>query len=460
MTKDLAPEQMVGVLARPIKEKHRRWPKVLIGLVLIDGLAVSVMQAFPNIAVATANLINFQSNGLAQRSSQTVYSGLTIDKLPAEQQQDISFTDNNYVGSLKDITSYSNQNQKLYLQGYISVPNLGIYQPIYYGTSNTVLANGAGTVKDGQKMGEGNYGVSAHNMGSYANWIVPVPSVSGAYIKPGSYFTALQSGTPGAIYTTDGEYIYTFKQANKQRTNLGNSNVLSDDYPYDRKEYSYTIKTADGLSTGRKATDTGLGLGSQKIDNETVGQFKLSGLNRGDADTIYTVRFKTNSKYADKLSNKSFELGVRTDGETIPNVKAKVKEVKVENGEVVLLFNLTGDVESAFATMGAYVQVDQIEAAAYITLTTCVVDNNAPSPNRIVDTGVLVDKIKFSKADKVLQHLFPDVVNTRTAVSSASQGNVKPQSNVKLNWWQKIVQWIGHGLLAQNDVLNKLQGRK
>lgn len=54
--------------------------------------------------------------------------------------------------------------QQLPVIGGIAIPDLKINLPIFKGLSNTALMYGAGTMKEDQKMGEGNYSLASHHI--------------------------------------------------------------------------------------------------------------------------------------------------------------------------------------------------------------------------------------------------------------------------------------------------------
>lgn len=64
--------------------------------------------------------------------------------------------------SLENIVKYQGQGGR-YSMGQVAIPELNMKIPIYKGVSNYVLATGAGTMKENQKMGEGNYALASHN---------------------------------------------------------------------------------------------------------------------------------------------------------------------------------------------------------------------------------------------------------------------------------------------------------
>lgn len=436
----------------------------LIGIGLADGLTVGVLQASPASAVALANLISYNTNALGNRQTTKIYTHVDQSKLTQLQKQQVTFTDNNYVSSMNSLTDYLGNTSALYLQGYVAVPNVGISEPIYYGTSNTALANGAGTAKDNQVMGQGNYAISAHNMGSYVNWKVPVPAVAGGYINPGSYFTALQLQTPTYIYTTDGQNIYTYKEASREVTNVGNGNVLSDSYAYDDAYYNYDVRDEDGQATGNTDTSVGLGLGGGNNTSEAVGSYKLSTLVADkDVKTTYVVNYQTKYRYASKLDADNFKIEVVTGDTTIKGVSAKVSKVAYKNGTLAVSFKFKGDLATAAATVGAKVVLKQLQNNAFVTLTTCVVPGTGgASADRIINTGKLVKVTAFDKAPAKLQKLFPALLKTSVQTvdvsqtgTSADETRVQGLGDITLTPWQKVLQTIGNVLLAQSDWLTK-----
>lgn len=67
--------------------------------------------------------------------------------------------------SAQQLKKYQRLKQPIYLRGYVTIPAIGVYQPIYEGTSLKTLAYGAGTIKPNQEMGKmGNYAIAAHNL--------------------------------------------------------------------------------------------------------------------------------------------------------------------------------------------------------------------------------------------------------------------------------------------------------
>ena len=80
------------------------------------------------------------------------------------------------------------------IQGIIYVPDLKIKLPIMKGLSDSNLLAGAGTMKENQKLGEGNFSLAGHNMKDES-------------LLFGSLMN-IKDGTK--VYASDGENIYEY----------------------------------------------------------------------------------------------------------------------------------------------------------------------------------------------------------------------------------------------------------
>ena len=98
----------------------------------------------------------------------------------------------------------SNTKQPLYLNGWLTIPVIGLERQIFEGTSDRVLSYGAGTINPNQSPDKiGNYGLAAHN---YGDW------------NYGQGFSKLQSTGSAIIgnyaYIIDDTKLYTYKLTN------------------------------------------------------------------------------------------------------------------------------------------------------------------------------------------------------------------------------------------------------
>ncbi|KXT77084.1 Sortase A, LPXTG specific [Streptococcus sp. DD10] len=88
--------------------------------------------------------------------------------------------------------------QQLPVIGGISIPDLKLNLPIFKGLENAGLYYGAGTMKEGQQMGQGNYALASHH----------VFGITGANDM---LFSPLERSKTGMkIYLTDKEKVYTY----------------------------------------------------------------------------------------------------------------------------------------------------------------------------------------------------------------------------------------------------------
>ena len=132
--------------------------------------------------------------------------------------------------SLENVVKYQNQGQSgRYSLGQIAIPELNMRIPIYKGVSNYVLATGAGTLKENQKMGEGNYALASHNY----------------FGDKTILFSPLVDAKQGMkIYTTDLENIYEYEITSVDIIEPTKVSVI-----YDQKDKTeITLITCDDLN--------------------------------------------------------------------------------------------------------------------------------------------------------------------------------------------------------------------
>ncbi|TCD46405.1 class A sortase [Streptococcus sp. X16XC17] len=88
--------------------------------------------------------------------------------------------------------------QQLPVIGGIAIPDLKVNLPIFKGLSNTALMYGAGTMKENQVMGQGNYSLASHH----------IFGIAGA---SETLFSPLENAKNGMkIYITDKTKVYTY----------------------------------------------------------------------------------------------------------------------------------------------------------------------------------------------------------------------------------------------------------
>lgn len=98
----------------------------------------------------------------------------------------------------------------------IAIPELGINMPIVKGLDNIGLYYGAGTTKENQVMGQGNYGLASHH-------VFGIQGATNLLFSPLEYAKNGQK-----IYLTDKENVYTYTIANIERIDPHRTDVLDD----------------------------------------------------------------------------------------------------------------------------------------------------------------------------------------------------------------------------------------
>lgn len=150
-------------------------------------------------------------------SSKNRIEHVTRKDVELNMNKDVSF-DFDAVESLDFETVVKSRlyQDQLYVVGGIAIPSIGLNLPIYKGLSNYALSAGAGTMKEEQQMGEGNYALASHHMNDDSLLFGPLMNIS----APEEQETL--------IYLTDLEYIYVYKVTMKKFVDPSHSEVIDD----------------------------------------------------------------------------------------------------------------------------------------------------------------------------------------------------------------------------------------
>lgn len=100
--------------------------------------------------------------------------------------------------SMPEVLKTQFSGEELPVTGSIAVPEVGLRLSIFKGLANENLLSGAGTMKEGQVMGQGNYALASHNMKD-----------------PSLLFAPLHRAKLGMnVYLSDAEnfYVYEIKE--------------------------------------------------------------------------------------------------------------------------------------------------------------------------------------------------------------------------------------------------------
>ncbi len=172
---------------KPKKKKMRWWQKILFTLLLLISLALIFNASIRNMIIAW-------------RSNQYQVENVSKEEIKKnkEKKANFNFTQVESI-STEAIIKAQWEAQQLPVIGGIAIPDLNINLPIFNGLDNTGLMYGAGTMRETQKMGEGNYTLASHH----------TFGITGASDILFSPLDRAQAGMK--IYLTDKEQIYVYK---------------------------------------------------------------------------------------------------------------------------------------------------------------------------------------------------------------------------------------------------------
>ncbi|MGT2741691.1 class A sortase [Streptococcus plurextorum] len=158
----------------------------LIFLLVVIGIALIFNKTIRNTLIAW----NTNKYQVAQVSKEAIDKNKTAETtFDFESVQSIS---------TESILAAQMNAQDLPVIGGIAIPDLKINLPIFKGLGNTELSYGAGTMKESQVMGKGNYTLASHH-------------VFGITGSSQMLFSPLENAKNGMkIYLTDKEKIYTY----------------------------------------------------------------------------------------------------------------------------------------------------------------------------------------------------------------------------------------------------------
>ena len=134
---------------------------------------------------------------------------ITKKQIEKNKKQNVSFdfkrvesvSDSPVYQSILNGSSSKKQNDLPVIAG-IAIPELNLNLPIYKGVSNENLYYGAGTMKENQQMGKGNYALASHN-------------IFGLTGRSTMLFSPLEHAKKGMnVYLTDKENVYTYEITN------------------------------------------------------------------------------------------------------------------------------------------------------------------------------------------------------------------------------------------------------
>ncbi|MGL6197563.1 MAG: class A sortase [Lachnospiraceae bacterium] len=177
--------------------------KTVLFFLLFIGIALLLSPLLEGILVEVVSghylLDHYTASQVAENTRQAQLDGTVID-------EDIAIQD--LTSILQNFTDV-NGDQVI---GAVAIPAVGLYQPVFNGTTKASLIAGAGTMKSDQVMGQGNYCLAGHHMRDDSLLFGPLMEV-----KPGDW-----------IQLTDKARLYTYEVTEIETVHQNDVEVLED----------------------------------------------------------------------------------------------------------------------------------------------------------------------------------------------------------------------------------------
>lgn len=176
---------------------HIKW--ILLLMISIAGLM--------NQTIANKVVDNVSHNYAVKKIDPKAYEDNNKQPATFDADQVTALTSADMVGS-----NYTN----LPLIGGMAIPDVGMNLGIFKGLSNANLSVGAGTMKEDQRLGVGNYALASHSLFS-------------GYFYEGLLFTPLHRVQQGQkIYMHDGHKLFTYEITSIFDVNPNDGYVIDD----------------------------------------------------------------------------------------------------------------------------------------------------------------------------------------------------------------------------------------
>lgn len=152
--------------------------------------------------------------------------------------------------NLQTVAKNRANKQNVNIIGTIAIPDIDMSIPIAKGVDNNTLALAAGTMREDQEMGKGNYALAGHNM-AHGSKILFSPLYYHAKVGQ-------------KVYLTDLDKIYTYKITERKFINADRVDVVNN-----TKEPIITLITCDATGD-RRLMVRGKLIKAQKFKNAPV----------------------------------------------------------------------------------------------------------------------------------------------------------------------------------------------
>lgn len=144
----------------PVKQKRSKKGLLPIVALLVVGLVLMLYQPVMNHVIGPAQLTKVYANNLTAEDIQE--NTERHERAEYTEEEAAELFDPESVETITTLSANPTINRD-HVVGGLYAPSVGMMMPIMNGLSQDVLMSSAGTMKRGQKMGEGNYSLIGHN---------------------------------------------------------------------------------------------------------------------------------------------------------------------------------------------------------------------------------------------------------------------------------------------------------
>lgn len=178
---------------------------------------------------------------------------VNLNQIKQNQNKKVSyeFKDVNFI-TIKDVTRA--KNKSLPIIGEIKIPSVNLHLPIIKGVSNDSMSAGAGTLKENQQMGFGNYSLASHHMRNSKLLFSPLDRVE----------------IGNKIYLSDGEQEFVYEVISKEVVEENRIDVIEEK----QGQTLVTLVTCNARGTKRLIVTGELIRVGQKAKKSEIGDLR------------------------------------------------------------------------------------------------------------------------------------------------------------------------------------------
>lgn len=171
---------------------------------------------------------------VAQNQNRYQIGSVSVQKIDRNKKLSANFdTTGVKTVNFLDVVKAQLENKNYPIIGALSYPALKISLPIFNGDGDTTMLYGCGTMKHGQRMGQGNYALASHHVSNVVGH-----SGDGLLFSP-----LVNAKKDQAIYLTDKTSVYKYKTDKVFQVRPEEGQVISD--KEDKKEITLITCATD-----------------------------------------------------------------------------------------------------------------------------------------------------------------------------------------------------------------------